>query len=47
VPVSQAQAVGARWDSDRRRFIAPSAATLRRVLIVLVGDGLDARWARG
>jgi hypothetical protein len=34
--------LGSRWDQDRRRFIAPSAATLRRVLIALDADELDA-----
>jgi predicted transposase YbfD/YdcC len=33
---------GACWDRARRRFAAPSAATLRRVLIALDADELDA-----
>jgi predicted transposase YbfD/YdcC len=42
--------LGARWDCARRRFTAPSAATLRRVLIALQADELDAAvgaWLRG
>jgi hypothetical protein len=34
--------LGARWDQAGRRFTAPSAATLRRVLIALDADELDA-----
>jgi predicted transposase YbfD/YdcC len=33
--------LGARWEWARRRFAAPSAATLRRVLIGLDADELD------
>jgi predicted transposase YbfD/YdcC len=33
--------LGARWDQVRRRFAAPSAATLRRVLIAVNADELD------
>jgi hypothetical protein len=33
--------LGARWDRVRR-FVAPSAGTLRRVLIALNADELDA-----
>jgi predicted transposase YbfD/YdcC len=33
--------LSARWDRARRRFAAPSGATLRRVLIELDGDELD------
>jgi predicted transposase YbfD/YdcC len=42
--------LGARWDWARRRLVAPSAATLRRVLIGLDGGELDAAvgaWLRG
>jgi len=34
--------LGACWDRARHRFVAPSAATLRRVLIALDADELDA-----
>jgi predicted transposase YbfD/YdcC len=40
----------ARWDGAGRRFGAPSAATLRRVLVALDADELDAAvgaWLRG
>jgi len=40
----------ARWDCARRRLTAPSAATLRRILIALDADELDAAvgaWLRG
>jgi predicted transposase YbfD/YdcC len=42
--------LGARWDWTRRLFAAPSAATLRRVLIGLDAGELDAAvgaWLRG
>jgi len=41
--------LGARWDRLRRRFAAPSAGTLRRVLIGLDADDLDQKvggWLR-
>jgi hypothetical protein len=40
----------ARWDGAGRRFGVPSAATLRRVLVALDADELDAAvgaWLRG
>ncbi|MBO0879707.1 MAG: ISAs1 family transposase [Mycobacterium sp.] len=42
LPQRMLRLLGARCDSDRQRFVAPSAATLRRVLIALDADELDA-----
>jgi predicted transposase YbfD/YdcC len=41
LPQQLLRLLGARWDRARRRFAAPSAATLRRVLIKLDADELD------
>jgi DDE_Tnp_1-associated len=42
LPQELLRLMGACWDRARRRFVAPSAATLRRVLIALDADELDA-----
>jgi hypothetical protein len=42
LPPQLLRLLGARWDQGGRLFTAPSAATLRRVLIAVAADELDA-----
>jgi predicted transposase YbfD/YdcC len=44
LPQSLLALLGARWCPARRRRVAPSAGTLRRVLIALDADALDRAW---
>jgi predicted transposase YbfD/YdcC len=41
LPQELLRLLGGRWDPVRQRFVAPSAGTLRRVLIALDADELD------